>query len=241
VGTPIFPVRIFYNVLRVSRTDCGNHCYDCLRMNASIRKKTTMLKRNGPKVVSPFVANIFFASLFSRLKERPEDPQTMRVEHILDLLCKFGEGPGLGFLPLLKQLGEALSCYRWGSRVSYSRKGLQSAFIPADAEGLTAEDVWEHEAVSGLLWLTQDPRLLSRIRRCKNKECQRLFFAANRTDQEFHAGKCRQYFYDSDEGTRAKKRKYMRKYYEDQKDRARNPKSGIGLERRTSRSSRKTK
>ena len=206
-----------------------------------IRKKKKTLKRNGPKVVSPFVANIFFADLFSRLKERPEDPQTVRVEHILGLLCKFGEGPGLEFLLLLKQLGEALSRYRWGSRVYYSRKGLQSAFIAADADGLTAEDVWEHEAVSGLLWLTRDPCLLSRIRRCKNKECQKLFFAANRTDQEFHAGKCRQYFYDNDEGTRAKKRKYMRKYYKDQKDLARNPKSGIGLERRTARSRRKTK
>jgi hypothetical protein len=210
-------------------------------MNASIRKKKKTLKRNGPKVVSPIVANIFFADLFSRLNERPEDPQTMRVEHILGLLCKFGEGPGIEFLLLLKQFGDALSLYRWSSQVSYSRKGLQSAFIAADADGLTAEDAWEHQAVSGLLWLTRDPRLLSRIRRCKNKECQKLFFAAKRTDQEFHAGKCRQHFYDSDDVTRKKKRKYMKTYYAANKERERNPKSGIGLERRTARSRRTTK
>ena len=210
-------------------------------MNASIRKKNKTRNQSGPKVVSPFVANIFFANLFSRLKERPEDPQTVRVEHIVDLLRKFGEGPGLEFLLLLRPLSKALSRYRWGSRVSYSRKGLQSAFIAADADGLTAEDIWEHETVSGLLWLTRDPRLLSRIRRCKNKECQKLFFAANRTDQEFHVGKCRQHFYDSDDVTRKKKRKYMKKYYAANKERERNPKSGIGLERRTTRSRRKTK
>jgi len=207
-------------------------------MKASIRKKTQKLKQNDPKVVSPFVANIFFANLFSRLKERPEDPQTVRVEHILGLLCKFGEGPGIEFLLLLKQLGDALSPYRWGSQVSYSRKGLQSAFIAADADGLTAEDVWEHEAVSGLLWLTRDPRLLSRIRRCKNKECQKLFFAANRTDQEFHMGNCRQHFYDSDDVTRKKKRKYMKTYYAANKERERNPKSGVGLRGSTHRSQR---
>ncbi len=195
-------------------------------MNKAIRKKK--IKSLRPN--DPDIARGFFWALFKNLEAREGKPHAARVRHILDLLRQLTGGMNSKSFPAFKRLNDALSRYRWRGQIVYSSRGFRGMFA-ANRE-LSEDDVWEHEVVGELLKLVQYPDVVSRIRRCKDEDCRELFFATKRADQEFHLGKCRQHFYDSDKERREEKKEYMRDRYAELKRHAQNPRSGVGLRKR---------
>lgn len=181
---------------------------------------------------------------FRHLEAHPETPQSQRVEKILGLLSALRDDmttldSGQG--QVIIRLRNALRHYQWVSHIAPTSEGYRVIRTAADRENQSKEDLWEYGAVRDLLdcvpYLGNPPR----IRRCADAVCQRWFFAAKRADQQFCSGKCRQHHYDSDKETRTKKNAAMRRLYALKKRLSRNPKSGIGLERRAERSRGKAK
>ena len=174
-------------------------------------------------------------ALFTRLEERPETPQSKRVERLLDLLSRLrGRLSTRDAKEAFTGLLYALSRYRWVRRVAFTREGFRVLSFVADRGYLSEDDSWEYAAVRDLLdivpYLGDPPR----IRRCADQACQKWFFAANRSDQKFCCGNCRQHYYDSDEKTHARKLERMRQNYATEKERDRKLKSLVGVaERRT--------
>jgi hypothetical protein len=169
-------------------------------------------------------------AIFTRLEERPETPQSKRVEKILELLSSLRDDISpLDKGQIVIRLRNALRLYQWVSHIAPAPESYRVINGVADRENLSKDDLWEYEAVRDLLecvpYLGNPPR----IRRCA------------RADQLFCSGNCRQHHYDSDEDTRAKKNETMHKLYALKKGLALNPKSGIGLERRPARRGTKPK
>lgn len=135
-------------------------------------------------------------------------------------------------------LHHLLGRYRWITRalISPTPEGYRAIFRREPEEkNLSREDEWEYRAVRELLDITtMYPSALSRLRQCGNKECMRwLFTPHGKTRQFCKNDTCKQRHFDSDPEQREKKRKYMRGRYADLKGHARNPKSGVGLRRKS--------
>jgi len=183
-------------------------------MYSIIRKKT----------IQPRTGEVLDA-LFSRLIEQPNKPQSKRVERVLELLSSLGNPRSKEkTIWAVTSLREALRIYQWVSQVMPTADGFRVVSFPVDRSALSADDKWEYEAVRDLLDLTLEDGSLSRLRRCDERACKTWFYAANRMDQRFCNGTCRQRHYDSDEEKRIQKRAYMRKRYADTKERELNPK-----------------
>jgi len=174
-------------------------------------------------------------ALFSRLGERPDDPQSQRVSRVVGLLSRLGSDLSKADeIRVLTELRNALHNYEWVSQVSPTPEGYRAVLVPAYRRDLSREDRWEYHAIQTVLAITREDGGLSRLRRC---ECGNWFYAAKRNGRKFCSGTCRQYHYDSDAEKRKQKRAYMRKLYADQKERAKNPKSGVGLRQKNARKS----
>jgi hypothetical protein len=190
------------------------------------------------KILSPYLDEERLDKIFARLEERPGEPQSQRVERVLELLSGLGEdAPTSEKSRILTALRKVLERYRWIRRVYPTREGLRVLSFAANREYLSTDDIWEYTTVQDLLDLVPYLGARPRIRRCRDERCQRWFFAAKRDDQWFCDSKCKQHHYDTE--TREEKKAYMRKRYAEQKERARNPKSGVGLRTQKAASPRK--
>jgi hypothetical protein len=180
-------------------------------------------------------------AIFGRLENERATPQSDRVGRILELLSRLGEKPDrMAAVKITSELRHLLDRYRWITRalISPTTEGYRAIFRREPKEkNLSREDEWEYEAVRELLDITtRYPGALSRLRQCGNKECRRwLFTPWGKTRQFCKNDICKQRHFDSDPEQREKKREYMQKRYRDQAKHARNPKSGVGLRRKSSR------
>lgn len=169
-------------------------------------------------------------AIFTRPEERPEDPQSKRVEKMLELLGSLRDEIGpLDRGQAVIRLRNALRLYQWVSHIAPAPEGYREIRGVADRENLSKDDLWEYGAVRDLLecvpYLGNPPR----IRRCAEVDCRRWFFAAKRIDQQWCGSICRQRHYDRDPETRAKKLEAMRKLYALEKERDRKRKAAIGF------------
>jgi hypothetical protein len=166
-------------------------------------------------------------AIFTRLAKHPETPQSRRVEAILELLSCLRDDAGVAEkLRVRTGLRNTLRRYRWESYVERTLEGFREISVIADREGLSAEDVWEYEAVRVLLDLVPHLGNPPRIRRCA--ECGRWIFAAKRNTKKWCGSVCSQRHYDGDPETRAKKLEAMRKRYALEKERDRKRKAAVG-------------
>jgi len=166
-------------------------------------------------------------AIFTRLEERPETPQSKRVEKILELLSSLRDDISpLDKGQIVIRLRNALRLYQWVSHIAPAPESYRVINGVADRENLSKNDLWEYEAVRDLLecvpYLGNPPR----IRRCA--ECPRWFFAARRIDQKWCGSVCRQRHYDRDPETRAKKLEAMHTRYILEKERDRRRKAAVG-------------
>jgi hypothetical protein len=172
--------------------------------------------------------------LFWHLQERPNAPESKNIEKILGLFAAIGTavtGKGAD----LNRLRIALSQYKWVTYVANTPSGYCVIRVPAERQKLSKAEEWEYRAVGLLLNVVPSIGERPRIRRCA--ECDEWFYAAAREDQKFcKRANCRQAHYEKDPEKRQKKRDKMHDLYMLKKKLAENPKSGIGLERRTERS-----
>jgi hypothetical protein len=190
-------------------------------MREPIRKKTLPAQLDHER----------FVVIFARIEDDPLSEHVKRVERILELLSALRDDLGTREkMRVVTSLRNALTRYRWVSRVAYTAQGYRVVSTIADREKLPKDDVWEYEAVRDLLDTVPHFGKRPRIRRCT--ECPRWFFAAMREDQQYCSGKCRQRRYDNDPDKRDKKLTHMKKLYADEKARKRNHKSGVGLRRK---------
>jgi hypothetical protein len=193
-------------------------------MNSLIRKNTMPSFADVPHP---------FSTVLWPIREHPEKPETKRVDAILELLSDLrDELKPMEKAQIQEQLRKALRRYKWVSRVVYTKQGLRVIHGIADRDALTPDEIWEQESVCSLLDVVPVLGARPRIRRCA--ECKNWFFAAKRDDQEYCSGVCRQHHYDNDPERRKKKAADMRNSRADEKKRARNPKSGVGLRARRS-------
>lgn len=173
-------------------------------------------------------------AIFTRLSQRPQTPQSRRVEAILELLSCLRDDAGVAEkLRVRTGLRNSLRRYRWESYIERTLEGFREISVIADREGLSADDVWEYGAVRDLLDLVPYLGNPPRIRRCA--ECRRWIFAAKRNTQKWCGSVCRQRHYDRDPETRAKKLEAMRKRYALEKERDRKRKAAVGYTERTKR------
>jgi hypothetical protein len=193
-----------------------------LFMEAIIRKK---------KILPDSLETVDLDAVFRSVSENPERPESARIEGILGLLSSLGDLTGVERGNALARLRMALSRYVWVSRVISAAEGYRVVQFPANT--VSDAERWEYGVVWGLLELVPLTGKRPRIRRCD--QCERWFFAASRDDQKFCSGVCRQRNYDGDDARREEKRKYMQKRYADEKARAKNIKSGVGLRSRKAR------
>jgi hypothetical protein len=178
-------------------------------------------------------------AIFERLETGRETRQSERVRRILELLSSLGENPrGTDAVKATAELYHLLDHYRWITRaqVSLTTEGYRAIFRrEPEGKNLSPEDEWEYKAVADLLDITHYPGALSRLRQCGNKECRRWLFTPKGKPRQSCDGVCKQRRFDSDPEQQEKKRKYMRDYYAEEKQRQRKPKSGVGLRRRPQR------
>jgi hypothetical protein len=158
--------------------------------------------------------------IFERIREYPENPQSKRVEEILEMLSRWREGArSLEKAQVLARLNRLLSDYRWAFMASLSKQGLMTFPFAADRGRLSKDDQWGYAAIGTLLQLVPYLGKQSRIRRCANKECREWMFAGN-NKKLFHSGTCRQRAYDSKPENRERKKKYSKDHRKQAKERA---------------------
>lgn len=192
-------------------------CY--LRMRAIIHKNDIMPSHRDPEN---------FESIFWHIREHPEEPQSKRIEEVLELLSGLRDDLSMPEkIRVITGLRYVLSNYRWSVQVSPTSEGFRAIYFPADRGKLSSSDKWEYEAVRDLLDLVPYLGKQPRIRRCA--ECEEWFFAAKREDQQWCGGICRQRHYDSAPEMREKKKLYMRDYREKEKKREERRKMRIGV------------
>jgi hypothetical protein len=167
-------------------------------------------------------------AIFTRLEAHPDMLQSRRVEAILKLLSCLRDDVGIAEkLRVRTGLRNCLSRYRWESYIERALEGFREIRVIANRENLSADDVWEYEAVRVLLDLVPYLGNPPRIRRCA--ECPRWIFAAKRNTNKWCGSVCRQRHYDRDPETKAKKLEAMRKRYATEKERDRKRKISVGF------------
>jgi hypothetical protein len=190
-------------------------CY--LRMVNFIRKNEFM--PTGPDTEH-------FDAIFRYILEHPKQPQSKRVEALLDLLSSLRDDISkLEKVQVISGLHNLLGNFRWSVQVSPTSEGFRAIYFPADRGHLSSADKWEYGAVRDLLELVPYLGKRPRIRRCA--ECEKWLFAAKRSDQQFCDGICRQKHYDSSPEMRESKKLYMREHRADEKRREESSKIGV--------------
>jgi hypothetical protein len=174
--------------------------------------------------------------LFWQLQERPDTPESKRIERILELFASIGTAvTGKG--AALNSLRIALSRYQWVTFVALTPIGYCVIRRPANREFLSKAEAWEYEAFSLLLHVVPSIGERPRIRRCA--ECQEWFYAEARDDQKFcKRANCRQAHHQKDPKTHAKKLEAMRRRYATEKKRNRESKASVGFTETPKRKSR---
>jgi hypothetical protein len=198
-------------------------CY--LRMKAIIHKNEVLPSHLDPEQ---------FESIFWHIRERPEKPQSKRVEEVLKLLSSLRYDLSTRDKgQVLTRLRNALRRYQWVSFISPTSEGLRVIRGIADRANLSEDDLWEYWAVGTLLDIVPYLGNRPRIRRCA--ECQEWFFAAKRDDKRWCDRNCRQRHYDSAPEMRESKRLYMRNYRDEEKKREERRKRSVGFRGRVKR------
>jgi hypothetical protein len=176
-----------------------------------------------------------FEAIFRHIREHSEQPQSKRVEEVLELLSGLRDDLTTPEkIGVITRLRNVLSNYRWSVHVSPTREGLRVVHFPADRGGLSPSDKWEYDAVRDLLELVPYVGKRPRIRRCA--ECKEwLFVTGRRRFCDSSDRNCRQRHYDSKPEIRESKKLYMSKYREDEKKRQKNRKTGVGFRGRVTR------
>ncbi len=194
-------------------------CYLC--MNVIIRKNEPLPTHLDPEQ---------FEAIFWHIREHPEQPQSKRVEEVLELVSNLRDDLSTPEgIRVITRLRNVLSRYRWGVKVSPTSKGFHVSHFPANRGMLSSSDEWEYGAVRALLDLVPYLGKRPRIRRCAETGCRKWFFAAKREDRQWCSPNCRQRHYDSDPEMRKSKKLYMRKYRADEKKREESRKRGVGF------------
>jgi hypothetical protein len=169
-----------------------------------------------------------FEEIFWQLREHPEKVQSKRVAGCLELLsCLRADLSGSEKVRVITGLQHLLSAYRWVVQVSPTPGGFRAIHLIADRERLSEDDLWEHMAIRDLLAVVPYLGKRPRIRRCD--ECKEWFYAANREDQRWCGGNCRQHHYDSNPEMRAGKARYMCEYRIAEKESEESSKKGVGF------------
>lgn len=189
-------------------------------MKRSIRKK-----KNGT-----VLDEVFLEHIWGRLEAGPDSEQLRRVRRILDLLLDLKEQVGtLGALPVLTALRELIDRFTWVSEIAVTSTDVRVGMRGVGK--LSQDDLWEYGAVRTLLDLVQKPKGLSLLRRCPM--CPKVFVANNRGRRRiFCTDACKMQHEYADPVKRANKLKNMRANYAMLSDLQRNPKSGVGLNRK---------
>jgi hypothetical protein len=169
--------------------------------------------------------------IFRRIRERPKEDESVRVEKILECLSVLrSDSPTREKMQVVARLRRLIKHYAWERRVIPQGNVFRvvTLFSRDGEDQLSREEVWERQSVGSLLdtvpYLGNPPR----IRRCA--ECAAWFFAAKRITQEYCSGNCRQHHYDNDPARKAAKAAEMRRLRAEAK-RRQNPKSAVGLGR----------
>ena len=98
-----------------------------------------------------------FKSIFWHIREHPKQPQSRRVEEILELLSSLRHDLSTRDKgQVLVRLHNALSRYHWVRRVALTSEGFRVISFIADREKLLRDDIWEYDAVPG--WARTLPR-----------------------------------------------------------------------------------
>jgi hypothetical protein len=178
---------------------------------------------------APLLEAVDFAELFSTLRKHPDKQQSKNVECILDLLSRLGDKGAAA--RVVTELRKALKDYRWGIQVTPTLQGFRTVLFAADRGTLLKDDEWEYRTVGFLLSLLHDdPKALSRLRRCADAECKKWLYVSGR--QRFCDRNCKQHHFETDPAKHAEKLARMKRLYDAEQEQKKNPKSGVGLRQR---------
>ncbi len=115
---------------------------------------------------------------------------------------------------ILRKLHKCTARYKWHPVIRHLGYEVYKFGIVQDWEVRTQEEEWENRAMARLCGDNGDA--VARIRRCKM--CENWFYAI--TDhQQYCRAKCRKNFASSSELFRGRRREYMRRYRESERER----------------------
>jgi hypothetical protein len=168
----------------------------------------TLIRKNVISQSDDEAGLLLFEDILYRIKRHPGEPQSMRVEELLELLSGLRDDLSTREgMRVITRLRKVLDRYQWRVQVSPTSEGFRAVYSPP--YGLSASDDWEQTAVGRLLEFVPNLGKRPRIRRCA--VCNEWFFAAKRADHIYCSGACKQRHHDGTPEMRENKKLYMRK------------------------------
>jgi hypothetical protein len=164
------------------------------------------------KTGSPVLDEYDWAALFAKFRENTKDPHVGRVRRTLELLKALTpqgmkQKDKVATIQSHAELGGLLSRYQWRSVVSPTPQGPKEILFPP--MGVFGAEQWEFKAIRWLLDIFRERGELDLVHLCemhdKRAECSGWFYG--RSNKSFCSDVCKQYRYDTEDATKARRAK----------------------------------